>query len=70
MIGCIGRSGPTGEQRRRGLLTTGLSRSSADLQNEQARGRRLFPSSLSLIFLKVLIHNTDLAFFRRSTFFK
>jgi len=43
MIGCIGRSGPTGEQRRRGLLTTGLSRSSADLQNEQARGRRLFP---------------------------
>ena len=43
MIGCIGRSGPTEEQRRRGLLTTGLSRSSADLQNEQARGRRLFP---------------------------
>ncbi len=43
MIGCIGRSGPTGEQRRRGLLTTGLSRSPADLQNEQERGRRLFP---------------------------
>ena len=42
MIGCIGRSGPTGEQRQHGLLTTGLSRSSADLQNEQARGRRLF----------------------------